>query len=82
MKDKKFTILQLTSGLLGMLCPIPVVGEAFASGLLYPIFNEGITKDEPAASAVASMATAGLMRMKLYEPIYFPMIEYAQSYFS
>ena len=79
---EKFTKTQIGMGLVGMLCPIPLVGEALTAKIIYPILNEDILKDNPGPNIVASLATAGLMRMKLYEPIYFPMMEFAKSYFS
>lgn len=80
---EKFTKTQLGMGLAGMLCPIPVVGEALlGGGIIYPILNEDMLKDNPGPNVVLSLAVAGLTRMKAYEPIYLPMMEFAQSYFS
>jgi len=82
MPPQKLKTKHLVSGLAGMLCPIPVVGEALVSGLLYPIYDEIFQKSNPVLNITASMAAAGLMRMKLYEIAYLPMMESVYKYFS
>lgn len=80
--QQKLKTKHLVSGLAGMLCPVPLVGEALVSGFLYPIYDEMFKNSNPALSFTASMATAGLMRFQLYEPIYFPMMKCLGDYFS
>jgi hypothetical protein len=76
-KLEEISKTQLVSGLIGMLCPIPVVGEAFLTGFLYPTVKQiGIFGESKPASLVASVCVAGLTRFKLYEPIYIPMLDY------
>jgi len=82
MPPQKLKTKHLLSGLAGMLCPIPVVGEALVSGLLYPIYNEMFNNQNPVLNITSSMATAGLMRMKLYEIAYFPLLNNLYEYFS
>jgi hypothetical protein len=82
-KPLKISRTQLASGLVGMLCPIPVVGEAALTGFMYPIVREiGVFGDSKPASLVASFCISGLTRYKLYEPVYMPMLDQIMKLFN
>jgi len=77
--------LELFCGVAGMLCPVPVAGEALLAGFLYPIvkeipiFKPKINEGNFPAIAV-SFCSAGLARFQLYPIIYEPMINYLQRF--
>ena len=81
-KQSPLETKHLVVGGLGMLCPIPVVGEAAVAYFLNPIIKEtGIVGRDSLKIGAASLATAALIRFELYQPLYLPMIEYASKFF-
>ncbi|MFA5993317.1 MAG: hypothetical protein WC796_06430 [Candidatus Pacearchaeota archaeon] len=73
---------QLAALAAGMLCPIPVLGEAVLAYGLNPIIKQtGLVKDNTPMNATFSLAVAGLTRLSFYGPFYLPMIHYASSLF-
>jgi hypothetical protein len=73
----------LIAGGLGMLCPIPVVGEATVAYFLNPIVKQtGIFGNDSLKTSAASLAIAALMRIELYQPIYLPILDYASKFFN
>lgn len=86
-KKEQLGILELTCGIAGMICPVPVAGEILLSGFLYPIvkkiplFNPRNNKNAEVSSAITSMCIAGLTRFPMYEPFYIPMMNYIQRLF-
>ncbi len=84
---EKLSTLELACGAAGMLCPIPVVGEALLARFFYPIikqiplFQPVDSKDSNFSSAVVSVCVAGIARFQMYESFYLPMMDYAQRFF-
>jgi hypothetical protein len=82
-KLEKISKTQLASGLVGMLCPVPILGEAFLSGFLYqPVKSTGFFGESMPANLLASACVAGLVRSQLYTPMYMPMIDYVSKVFN
>jgi hypothetical protein len=71
---RKIKTLELTLIGTGMLCPFPIIGEGLLACGMYStvknIFGKG------SSAAIASFAVAGLIRMKLYGPVYNPIMNY------
>lgn len=82
-KLEKISKTQLASGLVGMLCPVPILGEAFLSGFLYqPVKSTGFFGESMQTNLLASACVAGLIRFQAYQPVYMPMIDYASKIFN
>ena len=86
MTKKGLSALELGCGVAGMLCPIPVVGEALFARFLYPIVNEiplfHQKNNEMNFPAIAvSVCVSALARFQLYQPVYEPMLNYFQKIF-
>lgn len=84
-KQPEFRLKQkhLVSGLAGMLCPIPIIGEILLSGLLYPVLKEiPIFEKNIATPIIAAIATSTLTRLQFYEIMYLPMLNYTSEHIS
>ena len=81
-KQSPLETKHLVAGGLGMLCPVPIVGEAAVAYFLNPIVKEtGIVGNDSLKTTVASLAVASLMRLELYKPVYLPIIDYVSGFF-
>ncbi len=73
--SNKMSKLEIGAGLFGMLCPIPILGEAsLAYFLNKPITQAGLVKG--AAAPIASLAIAALTRASFYQPVYIPILNF------
>ena len=75
-------IRYLASGLLGMLCPVPLIGEGFLSVFYYQSLKETPFGDSEPFNLGISLSTATLTRIMFYESYYFPMLNSIKDYFS
>ena len=72
----------LISAGVGMLCPIPIVGEAMVAYGLYPMIKEtGVCGTDLLMNSAASLAVAGLTRMEFYKPFYLPAMDFISKFF-
>ncbi|MFA5259177.1 MAG: hypothetical protein WC979_05565 [Candidatus Pacearchaeota archaeon] len=82
-KLEKISKTELVSGLIGMLCPIPIIGEAFLSRFLYqPVKSTGFFGESMPSNLLASACVAGLIRFQAYQPVYIPVINYVSKIFN
>jgi len=82
-KQSPLETKHLIVGGLGMLCPIPIFGEAAVAYFLNPIVKQtGIFGNDSLKTSAASLAIATLMRIELYQPIYLPILNYASQLFN
>lgn len=74
--DLEIKATHLIAGLAGMLCPIPIAGEAILSYFFYPILRDSGIVGEGPQCAVASFAVSGLTRLCFYKDYYLPATDY------
>ena len=67
-------------GLVGMLCPVPLIGESALAYCLYPATRELFKDSNLVLNATVSLAVAGLMRFNFYKDYYIPVMEYTLNY--
>ncbi len=76
-KDSPLETKHLISGAAGMLCPLPIVGEALVAYGLYPVVrNVKLLGNNPVSQSAASLAVASLARLSFYAPFYIPAMNY------
>ena len=82
-KQSPLETKHLVAGSIGMLCPIPGVGEAAVAYFLSPIIKKSrVFGNDELKTAVASLAIATLTRIELYKPFYLPILEYTSQLFN
>lgn len=80
-KPSQLETKHLVSAGLGMLCPVPLVGEAMLAYGIYPVIKEtGLFGRDEVLNSITSLAVAGLARFELYKPVYLPILEWASQF--
>jgi len=85
-KSNSLSKLELTCGIAGILCPLPVIGEALLAGFFYPIikqiplFEEKKSDGLSTSAVIASLCTSALTRIQLYPVFYDPIMHYVQKF--
>ncbi|MFZ5955310.1 MAG: hypothetical protein ACOYT4_02695 [Nanoarchaeota archaeon] len=74
--EKNLEKKHLIAGLFGLICPMPVFGEALLAYSLYPIEKEIFKEDT--LTFFASFATSTLIRLPAYNRFYLPIISYCK----
>ena len=77
--SKGLSGLDLTLGGIGILCPVPIVGEAALAGFLYKLIKTGMDC-ETGPAVLASIPASALTRFKLYDSFYIPVMDFASNY--
>ncbi len=68
------------SGLVGIVCPFPVIGESALAYCLYPATRELFKDSNAVLSTTVSLAVASLIRINFYKDYYFPAMEHTLNY--